>query len=213
MWEKKGIGLFYSSETVPTPQQDLSGRILLFITAKSNLRWFWLHCWHVTQYKKGQPFNVKFFFYCIWSRNADTLIRLIPFVFKPKESKTWGFFRCTKMDFAPVTANHTRQNSKDFHFLFLFSFEHVQGCVGPHFSVYNIPVPNNPCRKRTVLPSLLRSSAVSLLPGGGGGSETGGEAVETRAMNLVCLPLCLVWFCMGFFYQLGSSLFHKPLWL
>lgn len=103
------------------------------------------------------------------------------------------------MDFPPVTANHTRQNSKDFHFLFLFNFEHVQGCVGPHFSVYNIPVPNNPCRKRTVLPSLLRSSAVSLLPGGGGGSETGGEAIEMRAMNLVCLPLCLVWFCMGFF--------------
>lgn len=96
------------------------------------------------------------------------------------------------MDFPPVTANHKRQNSKDFHFLFLFSFEHVQGCVGPHFSVYTIPVPNNPCRKCTVLPSLLRSSAVSLLPGGGGGSETGGEAVETRAMNsVVCL---YVWF-------------------
>lgn len=30
------------------------------------------------------------------------------------------------------------------------------------------------------------------------GAETGGEAVEMRAVSLVCLLLCLVWFCMVF---------------
>lgn len=31
--------------------------------------------------------------------------------------------------------------------------EHVQGCVGPSFSVYTIPVLSHLCRKCTVLPS------------------------------------------------------------
>lgn len=79
------------------------------------------------------------------------------------------------MDFPPITANCKRQNSKDFHFLFLFRFEHVQGCVGPHFSVYTIAVSNTRVESALCCPLLPRSSAVSLLPdcwgglGGGGG--------------------------------------------
>lgn len=65
-------------------------------------------------------------FLLLYVKQKYTLIRLISYFLKKKKKKTkriyrLGFFVCTKMDFLPITANHKRQNSKDFLF-FLFFF-------------------------------------------------------------------------------------------
>lgn len=87
--------------------------------------------------------------------------------------------------------------------------EHVQGCVGPSFSVYTIPVLKHLCRKCTVLPSpylqLCHCFLVGVglgvgregsILGGGWWVKAEGEAVAMRAVNSVSvgLRLCLVLF-------------------
>ena len=85
----------------------------------------------------------------------------------------------------------------------------MQGCVGPSFSVYTIPVLNHLCRKCTVLPSpyifsYVIASGLGWGWGGLGGKYIGGgwvkaegEAVEMRAVNSVSVGLRL---CFFFFF-------------